>query len=357
MGGPKVGSIPSKIWGKSEDQPCAFRLQRASKMTQQRSQWGFVVGWRWPLRLLWLLLSATICAHAEQDAAQGPETSLMSTKGAISSARQWIPFSKMEPDFSVYSSDAFYSARSPFEGTHSVNYIPADSLGCRCSVLLFGLLHGAFGIYHLQMQGFFSHLRFQLLYLLQSLSSLALLGSRLALHRGTAAPLPWPALGRAAAQLLQLQGLGVACGARHQEAMPVALLGGLQWMQLGMSSVATEAKLHWGLFATGLLCGYLAHSSLGAVLDFNTGIAVCWVPGFCYFMNAVAVGLWFLTETLGRPGYHMGVLKITLFTYLLLNFVIDLLWFAGTAHLLLKRQQGHLLQEICMNLSKPMANR
>jgi hypothetical protein len=90
------------------------------------------------------------------------------------------------------------------------------------------------------LPGFFSHLRFQLLYLLQSLSSLALLGSRLALHRGTLAPLPWLALGRAAAQLLQRQGLGVACGARQQEAMPVALLGGLQWMQLGMSSVATE---------------------------------------------------------------------------------------------------------------------
>ena len=32
----------------------------------------------------------------------------------------------------------------------------------------------------------------------------------------------------------------MACGARQQEAMPVALRGGLQWMQLGMSSVATE---------------------------------------------------------------------------------------------------------------------
>ena len=29
----------------------------------------------------------------------------------------------------------------------------------------------------------------------------------------------------------------------------------------------SQAKLHWGLFATGLLCGYLAHSSLGAVLE------------------------------------------------------------------------------------------
>lgn len=305
----------------------------------ERSQWGFV-GVRWPL---WLLSLAT---------------SLMSAKGGAGSA-QWIPFSKMEPDFSVYSSDAFYSERSPFEGTHSVNYIPADSLSCHCLVLVFGLLHGAFGIYHLQTQGFFSHLRFQLLYLLQSLSSLALLGSRLALHRGTLAPLPWLALGRAAAQLLQLQGLGVACGARQQEAMPVALLGGLQWMQLGMSSVATEAKLHWGLFATGLLCGYLAHSSLGAVLERSRHSVeikerLRMILGFCYFMNAVAVGLWFLTETLGRPGYHMGVLKITLSTYLLLNFAIDLLWFAGAAHLLLKRQQEHLLQEICVNLSKAM---
>jgi hypothetical protein len=51
---------------------------------------------------------------------------------------------------------------------------------------------------------------------------------------------------------------------------------------------------------------------------------------------------------------HQGVLKITLSTYLLLNFAIDLLWFAGAAHLLLKRQQEHLLQEICVNLSKAM---
>lgn len=200
-------------------------------------------------------------------------------------------------------------------------------------------------------------------FLLLSLSSLLLAFARLAplLPFLAATPLPWTALGRAAGQLLQTQALAVACGAPSRaEVFQVGTVMAMQWLQLGISSVSSEVKLHWGLFATGILCGFLGQSSLEALLARSTHSAsikqrLTLILSFAWTMNMLTTSWWFVMETLGPAGYHLGKLKISPVQNLIVIVSLDLLLFSGVSHLLLKRERHEMLQEICCNISKQIA--
>ena len=182
-------------------------------------------------------------------------------------------------------------------------------------------VHLLWALYLLQAQGLREHLRLKGLYLRMATASLLLCASRLLPWLCREAPLSFLALGRAAAGACCVEALGVAAGGA---AGPVAALHGMQWLQLGVAAVASEPKLHWGLFLAGALCGLLADQSLRA-FQARSPHSECiqkrlaLIIGFNGKMNLLASLLWFVIEMLGPPGYHMGAWNISQFQFLSLR--------------------------------------
>ncbi|CAJ1416819.1 unnamed protein product [Effrenium voratum] len=236
----------------------------------------------------------------------------------------------------------------PFNDSNSINFVPPNChgpLAASAGILLVWSLH-------LLRQALANVFRVTpSFFLLFALAAWGLCGARLAPLWRLSAPLPWLALGRALGCSAICGALGAASGAKRGECAPLALLTGVQWLLLGASSVATDQALHYGLFLCGAVCGLVAQRSLEALLPRRaTSPAVVdrlvMVLALNWSMSLTTTGLWFLTETLGAAGLHVGFLRMSACKYLSLNCALDLLWVVGCGHLLLKKEKQELLKEM-----------